>query len=60
VHLWQDLSEYEAGAAQMPFQRGFYEQRLKIPALGPQTRAQANTLIEALKRRVQSAMKEHA
>jgi phage gp16-like protein len=44
-HLWRDLSEYESRAAQLAFRRGFYEQRLKIPALGPQTRAQANTVI---------------
>jgi hypothetical protein len=56
-HLWNDLSEYEAGAAYTPFRRGFYRQRLKIPALGPQTRAQANAAIEALKNRVQRALK---
>ena len=59
-HLWRDLAEYEPGAAHMPFRRGFYEKRLNIPALGAQTRAQANAVIEALKRRVQHALKAHA
>jgi hypothetical protein len=59
-HLWRDLAEYEAGAAHTAFRRGFYEKRLKIPALGPQTRAQANAAIEALKRRVQHALRTHA
>lgn len=57
-HLWDDFAEYVGGAKQVPFRRGFYEQRLKIPALGPQTRAQANTVIEALKRRVHSEMRK--
>ena len=56
-HLWSDLAEYVAGADQTAFRRGFYHQRLKIPPLGPQTRAQANSVIEALKRRVHSEMK---
>ena len=59
-HLWRDLAEYEPGAAHAPFRRGFYAERLKIPALGPQTRRQANTAIEALKRRVQRALKAQA
>lgn len=59
-HLWLDLAEYEAGAGYTAFRRGFYEQRLRISALGPQTRAQANSVIEALKQRVQRAMKAHA
>jgi hypothetical protein len=42
------------------FRRGFYQKRLGIPALGPQTRAQANRVIEALKQRVQRAMQAHA
>lgn len=52
AHLWEDLSKYVAGARETSFQRGFYHERLKIPALGPQTRAQANAVIEALKQRV--------
>jgi hypothetical protein len=56
-HLWNDLSEYEPGAAQTHFRRGFYRNRLKMAALGPQTRAQANAVIEALKQRVMRAMK---
>src|SRR5437867_4329605 len=32
-HLWADLSEYVAGAGSTAFQRGFYTERLKIPAL---------------------------
>jgi hypothetical protein len=56
-HLWRDLAEYEAGAGNTAFRRGFYARRLQIPALGPQTRAQANTVIEALKNRVQRALK---
>ena len=59
-HLWHDLAEYEPGARTMPLRRGFYTERLKIPALGPQTRAEANKVIEVLKRRVQSALKTHA
>jgi len=59
-HLWHDLAEYEPAAATMPVRRGFYEHRLKIPALGPQSRAQANKVIEALKNRVQRALKAHA
>ena len=57
-HLWRDLSEYVGGAKYAPFRRGFYQKRLSIPALGPQTRAQANAVIEALKRRVQDEMKK--
>jgi hypothetical protein len=52
-HLWEDLSEYLAGAKHAPFQRAFYKQALQIPAIGPQTRAQANKVIEVLKQRVQ-------
>lgn len=57
-HLWADLAEYVAGADQAAFRRGFYRERLKIPALGPQTRKQANAVIEVLKRRVHSEMKK--
>ena len=49
-HLWHDLSEYESSAARITVRRGFYEKRLKIPSLGPQIRAQANTVIGALKK----------
>ena len=34
-------------------------QRCKLPALGPQSRAQANHLIEVLKKRVAAEMKKH-
>ena len=57
-HLWTDLAEYVPGAGQTSFRRGFYRERLKIRALGPQTRAEANRVIEVLKRRVQSAMQK--
>jgi hypothetical protein len=59
-HLWDDLGEYLEGAKHVSFQRGFYLERLKISALGPQTRAQANTVIEALKQRVARAMRKAA
>jgi hypothetical protein len=58
---YREILRHHAGvesAADLDEARGFYEQRLKIPALGPQTRAQANTVIEALKRRVQSELKK--
>jgi hypothetical protein len=55
-HLWNDLSEYIAGANQTAFQRAFYERRLGIPALGPQTRAQANAVM--LKQRVSREMRK--
>jgi len=58
AHLWEDLSQYISGATHAAFRRGFYEKRLRIPALGPQTRAQANVCIEALKNRVYSEMKK--
>lgn len=51
-HLWEDLSQYKGGAKNINFRRGFYEKRLRIPALGPQTRKQANVVIESLKNRV--------
>jgi phage gp16-like protein len=57
AHLWVDLSEYLAGANRTQFQRAFYQDALKIPALGPQTRAQANKVIEVLKQRVQRKMR---
>ena len=59
-HLWDDLGEYLGDAKHVSFQRGFYLERLKISALGPQTRAQANTVIEALKQRVARAMRTAA
>lgn len=51
-HLWADLAQYVNGAHSVSFRRGFYEKRVSIPALGPQTRAQANHVIEVLKKRV--------
>ncbi len=57
-HLWDDLGEYLGDAKRVSFQRGFYVERLKISALGPQTRAQANAVIEALKQRVSRAMRK--
>jgi len=56
-HLWDDLSEYVPEADQAAYQRGFYAKALKLPTLGPQTRAQANTVIEVLKQRVQREMR---
>ena len=38
-------------------QRAFYREALQIPALGPQTRAQANKVIEVLKQRVQRELR---
>lgn len=58
-HLWDDLSEYVGGAKAIPFRRGFYV-KLKLTALGPQTRAQANAVIEALKQRVSREMRKAA
>lgn len=57
-HLWRDLSEYIGGARSTAFRQGFYRERLRIHALGPQTRAQANAVIEALKNRVHSEMRK--
>ena len=57
-HLWSDLGEYLGDAKRVSFQRGFYLERLKISALGPQTRAQANAVIEALKQRVSREMRK--
>lgn len=57
-HLWADLAQYLDGARNVNFRRGFYEKRLRIPALGPQTRAQANAAIEALKQRVRQEGKK--
>lgn len=59
-HLWQDLAEYEPAAAQIAVRRGFYEKRLHIPPIGPQTRAQANKVIESLKNRVQRALESRS
>ena len=59
-HLWADLSEYVGGAQHSRFQRAFYHEALKIPALGPQTRVQANKVIEVLKQRVQREMRKAA
>ena len=53
-HLWEDLAQYLDGARNVNFQRGFYQKRLRIPAMGPQTRSQANAAIESLKNRVRA------
>jgi len=58
AHLWADLSEYLAGAKYAHFQRAFYKEALQTPALGPQTRTQANKVIEVLKQRVQREMRK--
>ena len=58
-YSWDDLSEYVGGAEAIPFRRGFYV-KLKLAALGPQTRAQANAVIEALKQRVSREMRKAA
>jgi hypothetical protein len=59
-HLWNDLADYVAGARFGKFRQGFYKKRLGIPGLGPQTRAQANAAIEALKQRVFREMRRAA
>lgn len=51
-HLWEDLAQYLDGAKHQKFRQGFYGRRLHISPLGPQTRAQANHVIEVLKQRV--------
>lgn len=58
-HLWTDLSEFREGALSRKFQSGFMTKVLHIPALGPQTRAQANKLIEVLKNRVKQETEKH-
>jgi hypothetical protein len=55
-HLWHDFAHSHPDAYKVEFQRGFYEKALRIPRLGPQTCAQANRVIEALKNRVQRVM----
>jgi hypothetical protein len=57
-HLWDDLAQYVAGARSVAFRRGFMKERCKLPELGPQTRAQANHLIEVLKNRVYGEMRK--
>lgn len=57
-HLWEDLAQYLEGAHNVNFRRGFYGSRLHIPPLGPQTRAQANHVIEVLKQRVRQEGKK--
>lgn len=56
-HLRLDLAEYLPEILQSPFWRGFLVKRLGCPAIGPQTRAQANRVIETLKQRVDRAMR---
>lgn len=57
-HLWEDLTQYLNAAHQVNFRRGFYGKRLHISPLGPQTRAQANHVIEVLKNRVRAEGKK--
>jgi hypothetical protein len=56
-HLWRDLSEYIPGARMQNLRTGFASRVIKRPC--PQTRAQANALIEGLKQRVHRAMSAH-
>jgi hypothetical protein len=56
-HLRHDLCVYVPGLRHANFWRGFLVKRLGVPALGPQTRAQANRVIEALKQRLGRAMR---
>lgn len=58
-HLWTDLAEFIEPALSRKFQQGFMTKVLHIPALGPQTRAQANKLIEVLKKRVKQETEKH-
>jgi len=58
-HLRTDLGEFIPGVFSTTFWRGFMTKRLGLPALGPQTRAQANKLIEVLKNRVQQETEKH-
>ena len=57
-HLWTDLAQYIVGAYQTNFRRGFYEKRIRISPLGPQSRAQANHVIEVLRQRVYQEMRK--
>jgi hypothetical protein len=57
-HLKTDLAEYVPGMMQTKFWRGFLQKRVGISGLGPQTRAQANHLIEVLKQRVEREMRK--
>ncbi len=58
-HLWTDLAEFKPQALARNFQRGFMTKVLRLPALGPQTRAQANKLIQVLKNRVKQETEKH-
>ena len=58
-HLWTDLAEFIPNAMLGQFKRGFMVKVLRLPPLGPQTRAQANKLIEVLKNRVQQETEKH-
>ncbi|KKW41015.1 MAG: PF06252 family protein [Candidatus Peregrinibacteria bacterium GW2011_GWA2_54_9] len=57
-HLWEDLAQYLNAAHNINFRRGFYEKRVRIAPLGPQTRAEANHVIEVLKQRVRQEGKK--
>ena len=57
-HLWSDLADYIPQAHMVKFRQGFHNRVVKCA--WPQTRAQANAVIEALKTRVQRAMESHA
>ena len=59
AHLWDDLGEYLQGVEDISFRRGFYV-RLKIPALGPQSRGEASTVIEIIKERLAREMRKAA
>lgn len=58
-HLWTDLAEFIEAAFSSKFRQGFYTKVLRIPALGPQSRAEANRVIEVLKKRVKQATEKH-
>lgn len=57
-HLREDLTQYYAPIREAKVWQGFLKKRLRISPLGPQTRAQANHLIEVLKQRVAREMKK--
>ena len=58
-HLSTDLAEFHAERFRASFRADFLTKVLHIPALGPQTRAQANKLIEVLKNRVKQETEKY-
>jgi hypothetical protein len=54
-HLWADLAQYVAGARNLKFRSGFHQRLVKRP--WPQTIAEANHVIEVLKKRVDAEMR---